>query len=101
MKLWVIGSQDAVWGFALAGVGGQIAATAEELNQALDAALEDEEVGIILVTEDVANLSRQRVEQAMVRSTVPLVVEIPGPEGPSPERPSLSEVIRRAIGVRI
>ena len=48
MKLWVIGSQDAVWGFALAGVGGQIVATAEELNQALDAALKDEDVGIIL-----------------------------------------------------
>lgn len=101
MRLLVIGSQDAVWGFALAGVHGRIVATAEELNQALDAALEDEGIGIVLVTEDVANLSRQRVDEAMIRSTVPLVVEIPGLEGPSPDRPSLSEVIRRTIGVRI
>ena len=101
MKLLVIGNQDAVWGFALAGVRGQIVNTAEELDRALDAALADEEVGIVLVTEDAANLARQRVELLMVRSTTPLVVEIPGPEGPSPDRPSLSDVIRRTIGVKI
>lgn len=101
MKLLVIGSQDAVWGFALAGVSGQIVKTAEELNHALDAALEDEDIGIVLVTEDVANLARWRVDEAMIRSTIPLVVEIPGPEGPSPNRPPLSEVIRRTIGVRV
>lgn len=97
----VIGNQDAVWGFALAGVRGQVATTAEELNQALDAALADQGLGIVLVTEDVAKLARQRVDLLMVRSTSPLVVEIPGPGGPSPDRPALSEVIRQTIGVRI
>ena len=101
MKLLVIGNPDAVRGFALAGVRGQIAATAEELNRALNTALADEEIGIVLVTEDVADLARRRVDMLMVRSAVPLVVEIPGPEGPSPDRPPLSEVIRRTIGVRI
>ncbi len=101
MKLLVIGNQDAVRGFALAGVRGQIATTAGELNHALDAALSDAEIGIVLVTEDVADLARQRVDTLRVHSTVPLVVEIPGPEGPRPDRPPLSEVIRRTIGVRI
>jgi len=99
--LLVIGNQDAVWGFALAGVRGQIATTAEELNRALDSALADKEVGIVLVTEDVADLDRQRVDALRVRSAIPLVVEIPGPGGPRPGRPSLSEVVRRTIGVRI
>ena len=97
----VIGNQDAVWGFALAGVRGQIVATADELNCALDAALADEEIGIVLVTEDVADLARRRVDTLRVSSAVPLVVEIPGPAGPRPDRPPLSEVIRRTIGVRI
>jgi V/A-type H+-transporting ATPase subunit F len=101
MKLLVIGNQDAVWGFALAGVRGQVATTAEELNRALDAALSDEEIGIVLVTEDVADLARQRVDTLRVSSAVPLVVEMPGPEGPRPDRPPLSEVIRRTIGVKI
>jgi V/A-type H+-transporting ATPase subunit F len=101
MKLLVIGNQDAVWGFALAGVRGQIVTTAEELNHAIDAALANKEIGIVLVTEDVANLARQQVDTLMVRSTTPLVVEIPGPEGPRADRPPLSEVIRRTIGVKI
>jgi V/A-type H+-transporting ATPase subunit F len=101
MKLLVIGNQDTVRGFALAGVHGQIAATAKELNRALDTALADKEIGIVLVTEDVADLARRRVDMLRVRSSVPLVVEIPGPAGPRPDRPPLSEVIRRTIGVRI
>lgn len=101
MKPLVIGSTDAVLGFGLVGVRGQVATTAQEVNQALDEVLQDPEVGIILVTEDVAELIRPRMDQLMRRSTVPLVVEIPGPEGPRPDRPSLSEVIRRAIGVRL
>lgn len=101
MKLLVLGNQDAVWGFALAGVHGQIVTTGEELQRALDTALADGNVGVVLITEDVANLARQRVDTLKVRSTIPLVVEIPGPAGPSPDQLPLSEVIRRSIGVRI
>ena len=101
MKLFVVGNQDAVWGFALAGVRGQIVATADELYQALDTVLADEEIGIVLVTEDVADLARRRIDELVTRSHKPLVVEIPGPGGPSPDRPSLSEIIRQTIGVKV
>ncbi len=101
MKVLVIGHPSAVLGFSLAGVHGQTATTADEANQALDAALADREVGIVLVTEEVAALIQPRMDRLKLRSTVPLVVEIPGPAGPLPDRPSLSEVIRRAIGVKI
>jgi V/A-type H+-transporting ATPase subunit F len=101
MNVLVIGHPEAVLGFSLVGVHGQAASTAAEVNQALDDALSAEDVGIVLVTEDVADLIQHRMDQLKLRSTVPLVVEIPGPEGPRPDRPSLSEVIRRAIGVKI
>ncbi|RLC90594.1 MAG: Vacuolar H+transporting two-sector ATPase F subunit [Chloroflexi bacterium] len=101
MKLLVIGNQDAVWGFALTGIHGQVVTTVADLRQALDAALADEEIGIVLVTEDAADLDRQRVEKLMLRSTTPLIVELPGPQGPNPDRPSLNDVIRRTIGVKI
>jgi V/A-type H+-transporting ATPase subunit F len=97
----VVGSEDAVWGFALAGVRGQVVKTEEELNQVLDAALADPTVDILLITEDVADWARQRVDTLEIRSTQPLVVEIPGPAGPDPDRPTLSEIIRRTIGVKI
>lgn len=97
----VIGSQDAVWGFALAGVKGQIVKTADELHAAIDTATTSGEVGIVLVTEDVASLARQRVNILIARSLNPLFLEIPGPEGPSPDRPSLSELVRQTIGIKI
>jgi V/A-type H+-transporting ATPase subunit F len=101
MKLTVIGHQDAVRGFALVGVHGTIANTTEMVNQALDLALNDKTIGIILVTEEAAALSRQRVDFLTAHSTIPLVVEIPGPDGPLADRPTLSEIIRRTTGVRI
>lgn len=101
MKVLVIGHLEAVLGFSLVGVHGQAVSTAEEANQALDNALSDPDVGIVLVTDDVADLIQARMDQLMLRSTVPLVVEIPGPAGPRPGRPTLSEVVKRAVGVKI
>lgn len=101
MKLMVIGHPAAVLGFSLAGVSGQMATSAEEANLALDTALSRKGIGIILVTEDVAMLIKDRMEHLKMHSTVPLVVEIPGPGGMPPGKQSLSEVVRRAIGIKL
>jgi V/A-type H+-transporting ATPase subunit F len=101
MKILVIGSQEAVLGFSLVGVHGKAASTASEADLALDEALSTAGTGIILVTEDVAELIGTRMDQLKLRSTVPLVVEIPGPQGVRPDRPSLNEMVLRAIGVRL
>ena len=101
MKLMVVGHPEAVLGFALVGIGGRAASTAQEANEALDEALSTEDIGIILVTDNVAAMIDQRMEQLKMKSTVPLVVEIPAPEGFRPSRPSLGDVVRRAIGIKI
>ena len=101
MKVLVIGHLEAVLGFSLVGVHGQAVDSGAEANRALDEALSASDVGIILVTENVASLIQARMDELKRQSTVPLVVEIPGPAGTNTERPALSEVIRRAIGVRI
>lgn len=101
MKVLVIGHPEAVLGYSLAGVRGQAASSAEEANQALDKALSAPDIGIILVTQDVARLIESRMDYLRLRSTIPLVVEIPGPEGVGPNQPSLSDVVLRAIGVKI
>jgi V/A-type H+-transporting ATPase subunit F len=101
MKVLVIGHLEAVLGFSLVGVHGRVATSAAEANQALDGALSAPDVGIVLVTGDVAALIEARMDQLRLRSTVPLVVEIPGPEGVRPDEPTLSQVVQRAIGVKI
>ena len=97
----VIGHPEAVLGFSLVGVHGQATSSVAEVNQALDDALAATDVGIVLVTEDVAGLISARMDRLKLHSTVPLVVEIPGPAGVRPDQPSLSQVVRQAIGVKI
>ncbi|NOT05341.1 MAG: Vacuolar H+transporting two-sector ATPase F subunit [Anaerolineales bacterium] len=101
MKVLVIGHPEAVLGFSLAGVNGQAVTTAEEADRALDVALASKEIGIILVTQDIAGMLQARVEDLKLHSTIPLVVEIPSPAGVSPDQPSLSEVVLRAIGIKL
>jgi len=101
MKVLVIGHPEAVLGFSLAGVQGVAVSTAEETNKALDEALVTPDVGIVLVTQDVSDLVQGRMDDLRQHSTVPLVVEIPGPEGVGEDQPSLSDVLLRAIGVKI
>jgi V/A-type H+-transporting ATPase subunit F len=101
MKVLVIGHPAAVLGFSLAGVAGQAVTTAEEADQALDHALEAKDIGIILVTQDIARLIQARMNQLKLHSTVPLVVEILSPEGVRLGEPTLSEIVLRAIGIKL
>ncbi|MEE4195008.1 MAG: V-type ATP synthase subunit F [Anaerolineae bacterium] len=100
MKIHVVGHSEAVQGFALVGIQGQIAQTAEEVNAALDHALEIEDLGIIFVTEDAAALVKTRINQLKYESEIPLVVEIPSPDPSVEKRDSLNEIIERAIGIK-
>ena len=101
MKVLVIGHPEAVLGFSLAGVAGHAVTTAEEANQALDHALGVKDIGIILVTQDIARLIQARMDQLKLHSTVPLVVEILSPEGVQQGEPTLSEIVLRAIGIKL
>jgi V/A-type H+/Na+-transporting ATPase subunit F len=101
MKVLTIGHPEAVLGFSLAGVNGRAVTSAEEANQALDEALAAKDIGIILVTQDVAGMIQSRIENLKLHSTIPLVVEIPSPAGVSPDEPSLSAVVLRAIGIKL
>ena len=101
MKILVIGHPDAVLGFSLAGVGGKVATTADAVNQALDEAQAAKDVGIVLVTQEVAALIPARMEHLKLRSTIPLVVEIPSSAGTPEGQASLGDIVLRAIGIKL
>lgn len=100
MKIHVIGHPEAVQGFALVGIQGEIAVTANEVNAALDQALQIEDLGIVLVTEDAVALVKTRINQLKYQSEIPLVVEIPSPNPSLEKQDSLNAVIERAIGIK-
>jgi len=101
MKVLVIGHSEAVLGFSLAGVSGRVATNAAEVNQALDDVQGSKDVGIVLVTQDVAQLIPARMEHLKLRSTIPLVVEIPAQGGVPEGQESLGEIVLRAIGIKL
>jgi V/A-type H+-transporting ATPase subunit F len=101
MKVLVVGHPDAVLGFSLAGVGGRIASTADEVNQVLDEVQSSKDVGIVLVTQDVAELIPARMEHLKLRSTIPLVMEIPSRGGVPEGQASLGDIVLRAIGIKL
>ena len=101
MKVLVIGHPEAVLGFSLAGVSGRVATNAAEVNQALDDIQASKDVGIVLVTQDVAQLIPARMEHLKLRSTIPLVVEIPAQGGAPEGEASLGEIVLRAIGIKL
>jgi len=100
MRPYVIGNPDCVLGFSLAGVSGRIVHSAEELAEALDAALHDRNIGILLISSDVAVFAQDQVNQLQVSSISPLVLVVPG-QAKGTEAPSLREMVQRSVGISL
>jgi V/A-type H+-transporting ATPase subunit F len=77
MKYSIIGDEDAVLSFGIVGVSGRTATNPDEAITAFQETLEDKEIGIILVTESVADMMRSTVEKYVFTVNFPLIVEIP------------------------
>ena len=101
MDLFVIGDRDTVLGFAYAGVAGTVVEAAEEAKSTFDEIVTNDPPRILIITETAADLIRQDVDRVRFEAERPIVVEIPGPEGPSPDRRSLLDLIREAVGIRV
>jgi len=101
VKFYCIADEDTVRGFRLAGIAGEVVATAEQAASAVGKAAAKSDCGIIVLTEKVAAGIRQQVEAIRLECDRPLVVEIPGPEGPLPGRKSLRQFLQEAVGFRI
>lgn len=101
MRYFIIGDEDTVLGFGLVGVQGQTAGSPGEAQRAFTLALEDKEVGIIIITERVAELIRPVVDRYVFTQSFPLVVEIPDRLGPIAGKPGIREMANQAIGIKL
>ena len=101
MSYFVIGGEDTVLGFSYVGVPGQVVANATEAAEAFDRACADEAVRVVLLEEAIAGSIAERVNRVRFDLDRPVVVEVPGPEGPVPDRPELLTLIREAVGIKL
>ncbi|MDC7228628.1 MAG: V-type ATP synthase subunit F [Spirochaetales bacterium] len=101
MNYFIIGDDDTVLGFELAGVFGIAVDNAEQTDAAFSKALEDSNNGIIIITEQAADMIRDRVDKLLFSAAFPLIVEIPGSNGLKEERKDLRTLVNEAIGIKL
>lgn len=104
MKISSITDPVTVDGLKLAGVEEAYEARdrerAEEIFRQL---VEEEEIGIILLSEKLAQgMDENLIESNKGEDITPIVIEIPGKEGPVPERREIiDKLVKRAVGIRL
>jgi vacuolar-type H+-ATPase subunit F/Vma7 len=100
MEFFVVADRDTVLGFGCLGIPGAVVETARDVEAQLDRLVQEEAEMIVITTEQVAGLVRDRISAIRFGERLPLIVEVPGPEGPSEEGPSLLKLIRDAVGIK-
>jgi len=101
MHFYCIADEDTVRGFRLAAVEGRVVTTPEEAAAALSAAVARKDLDIVIITDVAAAGIRDDVDAVRTQRTRPLIVEIPGPDGPMPGRKSLRDFVQEAVGIRL
>ncbi len=101
MRYFVIADNtDTHVGLRLAGIEGVIARSREEGLAAIDEALADPTIGILLITEALAEQCADRLDSLKLGGRTPLIVEIPDRHG-TRKKDAIGRYIREAIGVKL
>lgn len=99
-KVFVLGSKEAVVGFRLAGIRGEVVEDREMALKLFKRVFSSGDYRLLIVTEGVARFLRSEIEEAKARKLFPLVVEVPD-RGGFREKPSdfLERMIKEALGL--
>ena len=98
MRLFVIGHEDAVLGFSLAGVDGFVTEDPEAALQKLREVASRGDTGIVLITAGIAGRMGERLREMEQEYGLPIILEVPAPGEPL-QRPPIRDLVRRALGV--
>lgn len=102
MKMYLISdNRDTLVGMRLAGIKGVIAGDKREAERIFDEMMNNREIGILLLTERVANDIRSRVNHVKQKSSTPLIIEIPDRHGSSKDEDYITGYVRDSIGIKI
>jgi len=102
MKAFLISdNHDTLVLMRLAGIPGVIAHGRDETAEAMDKALKDKSLAIVVITELAAECIPEKIQNLHKRDSLPLLVEIPDRHGSRRDADFLSRYIREAIGVKV
>ena len=101
MKIFLIGDEATVLGYSLAGIRGAMVNNAEEAADALKAATQDPDMGIILITQQLASEIQSLVDDTKLKMATPVVLEIPDRSGTVEDRETALSIVQRLIGIKV
>ncbi len=102
MKSFLISDKrDTLVGMRLAGIDGVVVHTREEVLDAIKKAVKNDDIGILMITEQLVDLVKDEVMELKLRRQKPLITEIPGRHGSIRPPDRITEYIRNSVGIRI
>ncbi|MGN0667372.1 MAG: V-type ATP synthase subunit F [Huintestinicola sp.] len=102
MKFFLISDNiDTVIGMRLAGIEGVVVHEREETIKALDDAMDDKSVAIILMTGKLTELIEDVVNDYKQNRPSPIIAEIPDRHASVDVTSSISRYVQEAIGIKI
>ena len=102
MKLYLISDNvDSCTGMRLAGVEGCVVLERNELKKALQKAIADPSVGVLLLTEKFGREFPDIVDDVKLNRRLPLIIEIPDRHGTGRRPDFITSYIREAVGIKL
>ena len=102
MKMYLISdNKDTYTGMRLAGVEGVVVHEREELRKELETAMDDKNVGIILLTEKFGREFPDLLNEIKLERTFPLLIEIPDRHGTGRKKDFITSYVNEAIGLKL
>lgn len=102
MKLAALCDKDTGTGFKLAGVKKIYIPTEDKLIPLWNKIKDDEEIGVLFITEKIAEDLGKYLKDFRIRNTVPIIVEIPDKKGHKKDHGDyVSNLIKKAVGIEI
>ena len=102
MKMYLISDNiDTLTGMRLAGVEGEIAHGRKEAKAAVEKILEEQNLGILLITEKLSIEIPELIDEIKLNRKQPLLVEIPDGHGSGRQENFITNYINEAIGIKL
>jgi len=98
VKVVAVGGKAFVTGFVLSGVTGEYVPNSPAALEKIEILSKDPEVGLIMVSDEVAKPIAERLTQLKARRAIPLIYEVPGP-GSKKEKVEYRAMLRAILGV--
>jgi vacuolar-type H+-ATPase subunit F/Vma7 len=100
VKIKIVGDIITVRGFGFAGIDGVVVKNAQEAKEAIRQMLTDEDVGLILVAQGIANLLGGEFDAYRFRKHLPLILSVEDSTGEQAAE-DIMAVVQKSLGLKL